>query len=311
MAQTRSSRSVKRPTNPKQSNRSRSANQAAEESLQSFEDYVATTGRAVLVHGPSGSGKTVLAINEAPRPTLVLDCDNGLDSVIGTKRMKDIILWKPRDGRTEYDWEDLDRFRNYVKAGDWQHDYECIVVDNVTAAQKPVVRSVIDDMLDRAREKSGNDDEETSIDPDNPSRQGWGKIYRRLDKWITDIRDAKRRGAHVIFTAGTSEWLDSTEGYSRLMPDIEGKERNQIASHFDAVMWLESDEEGRRLYVAPQGAFITKVRLPIDRHGDVPDTIEDPNFDAMISAAKLMEEVKQPQKKAATTKRTTKRKVSK
>jgi hypothetical protein len=225
--------------------------------------------------------------------------------VIGTDDMENIILWEPRN-RVDYDWEDLDEFRNYVKAGEWRHDYQSIVVDNATAAQKPVIRSVIDEMIERAAQKAatqnqdGQEDDETfGIDPDNPSRQGWGKIYRRLDKWITDIRDAKRRGPHVIFTAGTSEWMDTAEGYTRMMPDIEGKERNQISTHFDAVMWLESDDEGRRLYVAPSGAFITKVRLPIQRHDKVPDVIENPDFNSMIAAATLLDS-EGGKKKAAT-----------
>lgn len=282
----RTSKEVKRPAQPKKSSRARAGEEAAESHLTTLAERAATTGRAVLVHGATGSGKTVLAIHKAPRPTLVLDCDNGLDSVIGTKAMEEVALWKPGDGRVDFDWDDLDGFRNYVKAGKWKHDYRAIVVDNGTAAQKPVIRSIIDEMIEKASLKS-DDDEEGKLDPDNPSRQGWGKIYRRFDRWVTDIRDAKRRGPHVVMTAGTSEWMDDVEGYSRFMPDIEGKERNQIATHFDAVMWLEADEDGRRLYVAPQGAFITKVRLPIDRHDQVPETIENPDFNSMIAAAIL------------------------
>ncbi len=90
-----------------------------------------------------------------------------------------------------------------------------------------------------------------------------------------------------MMTSGTSEWMDTAEGYTRMMPDIEGKERNQISTHFDAVMWLEADDDGRRLYVAPSGAFITKVRLPVSRHDQVPDVIEDPDFNSMIAATKL------------------------
>ena len=285
----RTSKSVRRPANPTKSARAVSGNAAAESRLTTFADRVATTGRSVLIHAVAGQGKTVLAIHKAPRPTLVLDCDNGLDSVIGTDDMEDIILWEPRN-RVDFDWEDLDEFRNYVKAGDWRHDYQAIVVDNTTAAQKPVIRSVIDDMIEAAMRKASEDhkeDDDHKIDPDNPSKQGWGKIYRRLDRWITDIRDAKRRGPHVIFTAGTSEWMDTAEGYTRMMPDIEGKERNQISTHFDAVMWLEADDEGRRLYVAPSGAYITKVRLPIARHDQVPDVIENPDFNSMIAATEL------------------------
>ena len=294
----RTSKPVHRPAKPKKSTRAKSGEEAANSRLTTLAERAATTGRAVLVHGPQGVGKTVLAIHKAPRPTLVLDCDNGLDSVIGTDDMEGVILWKPGDSRADFDWEDLDEFRNYVKAGNWRHEYKAIVVDNGTAAQKPVIRSVINEMIEKASQK--DDEEGTGLDPDNPSRQGWGKIYRRFDRWVTDIRDAKRRGPHVIMTCGTSEWLDTAEGFSRLMPDIEGKERNQIATHFDAVMWLEADDEGRRLYVAPQGAFITKVRVPISQHDKVPDTIENPDFNSMITATKLLSEEGGKKKKTAT-----------
>lgn len=300
----RTSRKVSRPSSPPKSNRAKSGEEAAKSRLTTLADRAATSGRAVLVHGPTGSGKTVLAIHKAPRPTLVLDADNGLDSVEGTIDMDQVHIWNPGEGRADFNFEDMDEFRNYVKAGDWEMDYKAIIVDNATAAQKPFIRDVIDEMMEAAASKA-NDDDSARIDPDNPSRQGWGKVYRKYDKWVTDIRDAKRRGAHVIFTAGTSEWLDTTEGYNRLMPDIEGKERNQIATHFDAVMWLEADEDGRRLQVAPQGAFITKVRASVGNWDKIPEVIEDPDFNSMIDAVKLVED---KGKEKAATKTPTKRK---
>lgn len=245
----------------------------------------------MLIHGLTNAGKTVLAIHKAPRPTLVLDCDNGLDSVFGTGDMEDVHVWVPESG-TEYVRDDLDAFRNYVKAGKWLHHYKAIVVDNVTAGQKPVIKAVLADQIARAVAKARHDTNpgDTNIDINEyvPTRQGWGEIYRWMDEWIRDIRDAKRRGAHIIFTAGTSEWMDDAAGYSRLMPDLEGKERNQIATHMDAVGWLEADNDGRRLIMAPSGTFVTKLRLPVEQWGKVPSEIEDPDFDKMIKAVKVI-----------------------
>lgn len=305
MATARTSRAVSRPSNPPKSNRAKSGEAAAASQLGTLADRSSERGRAILVHGPSGSGKTTLAIHKAPRPILVLDADNGLDSVVGTDDMEDIHIWLPADGRSEYSWADLDAFRNYVKSGEWQAKYRTIVPDNLTAIQKPLIRAVINEMLETAQSKT---DSETKIDPDNPSQQGWGKIYRRFDQWLVDVRDAKRRGAHVIFTAGTSEWMDNIEGYTRMMPDIEGKERNQVATHMDAVAWLENEDGSRTLHLGPSGSFITKARLPVSRHDQVPDVIEDPDFNKLLAAVEMLPtEEPKPKKKTPTKKPAAKR----
>ena len=278
----RTQRPVTRPAEPTRSARAREGNKAAAVQLTTLAERSRSTGKAILIHGPTGAGKTVLAIHKAPRPVLVLDCDNGLESVLGTDLDDEVYIWTPADGRSEYDWSDLDAFRNYVLAGRWEPKFKTIVVDNATAAQKPVIVWCIEELIGAKAAK--DDGDESRIDPDVPSRQAWGKIYRVYDRWIRDIRDAKRRGAHVIFTSGTSEWLDDLEGYTRLMPDIEGKVRNQIATHFDAVGWLEADEEGRKLHLAPSGAFVTKVRVPVNYHGSVPDVLLNPDFNDMIRA---------------------------
>lgn len=274
------SRKVKRPTKPRASARSQTGNAAARKYSKKLSDLEETTGKAILIHGPTGSGKTTLAIHKAPRPILILNADDGLDSIIGTSRSDDIEIWEPKDGG-DIDWEIVDEFRNYVVSGDWQLPFKTIVADNVTAIQKPVISEAIRIEIARL------DPEKQALrDPDIPSQSGWGKIYRMLDKWIRDVKSAKRMGVHVVFTAGTSEWMDEEAGYSKMMPDIEGKERNQIATHMDAVGWLDSDEEGRSLHLAPSGAFITKVRLPIASHGNEPDEIKNPDFKKMLRAIK-------------------------
>lgn len=278
---TRTSRPVQRTTQPRQSNRSASGNLAAAQQLSSLDQRSATTGRAVLVHGEHSAGKTVLAIQKAPKPLLVLDCDNGLDSVIGLDTADQVQIWNPSNG-ISYSWEDLDGFRNYVKSGDWIMPYKTIVCDNLTAAQKPVIRWSIDQSMARL-----DPEKRANRDPDVPSQQDWGKIYRVMDEWIRDIRDVKRRGVHVVFTAGTREWLDQDIGVQRIMPDIEGHERNQVATHMDAVGWLEVDDGVRKLHLAPTGAVITKIRLPIDRHHDIPDEIEDPDFIKMMKVVEI------------------------
>lgn len=268
----RTSTPVKRSKKPPASSAKKRGTTASSKRTSTLADRKASVGKAILIHGPTGAGKTTLAIHKAPRPVLVLDADQGIDSIIGTTNPEEIILWEGSD------WESLDEFRDYVKSGDW--DFKTIVVDNVTVAQKPVIRYAIEQAMAKL-----DDAGKAKRDPDIPSQQDWGKIYRVLDKWIVDIKSvAKQKGVNVIFTAGTAEWLDADAGYTKLMPDIEGKERNQIATHMDAVGWLEHDEDGRRLHLAPSGAFITKVRLPIDQHGQVPDEIEDPDFTKMISA---------------------------
>lgn len=278
----RTSREVKRPTQPKPSNRKKSGEVAAKGSISTLADRAVTRGRAVLVHGEQSAGKTVLAIQKAPKPILVLDCDNGLDSVVGIDLDDQVDIWEPLNG-IEYTWEDLDNFRNYVKAGEWQKDYKVIVVDNVTAAQKPIIRGAMNEVLGRL-----DPEKRATRDEDVPSQSDWGKIYRMMDEWVRNIRDVKRRGVHVVFTAGTREWMDTDAEIQRLMPDIEGRERNQITTHMDAVGWLEIDDGERLLHLAPTGAVIVKLRLPVSRHGEIPESIKDPDFVKMMEIVQIV-----------------------
>lgn len=295
---------MQRPPQPRQSTAAQSGNAAANGQLSTLRDRAATRGRAVLIHGEQSAGKTVLAIQHAPKPLLVLDCDNGLDSVIGVDLDDQIDIWEPSNG-VEYNWDDLDAFRNYVRAGNWRKNYQTIVVDNVTAAQKPIIRGSMDQVIARL-----DPDKRVNRDPDVPSQQDWGKIYRVMDEWIRNIRDVKRRGVHVIFTSGTREWLDTDAGIQRIMPDIEGRERNQITTHMDAVGWLEIDDGTRFLHLAPTGAVIVKLRLPVSRHGKIPESIENPDFIKMMKVVQIVQggDVKSKSKSTKTTKKIVKRK---
>ena len=294
MVAARTSRKVTRPTAPAVSQRAKSGNEAADQHLTTLAEQQMSRGRAILIHGQPDAGKTVLAIHRASRPILVLDADGGLDSVMGTKFDEKVHLWVPSESNEMTYEGDLETFRDYVLAGDWRANYKVIVVDNATAVQKPIIRWAIDQSIERA-----SADKQDRIDPDIPSQQTWGKIYRVFDKWIRDIISVKRRGVHVIFTSGTKEWMDDTAGFTKLMPNIEGQERAQIPTHFDAVGYLEADEHGRRLNLAPSGATVTRVRLPVALHGKIPDTIENPDFNSMMSAVARL-----PEPKETTTTRT-------
>ncbi len=293
MTPARTGKEVKRADKPKPSARAKSGNEAAERNLTTLTDRQATSGRAVLVHGDQSAGKTCLAILKAPKPLLVLDVDNGLDSVIGMVGSDKVQIWQPSDG-IEYTYSDLDEYRNYVMSGDWDMPYKTIVTDNVTAAQKPFIRYAIDEAMNRmAPEKRA------ARDPDIPTQQDWGKIYRMMDTWVRNIRDVKRRGVHCIFTSGTREWMDDDQGILRIMPDIEGRERNQITTHMDAVGYLEIEDDERVLHLGPTGAVITKIRLPVNRHNNVPDSIIDPDFIKMMKVVEIVS--KEAEKKASTT----------
>lgn len=294
----RTSRKVNRPANPPKSNRAKAGNAAAVDHLKTLDSVSATKGRAILLHGLPDSGKTVCAILKAPRPLLVIDCDQGLDSVRGAIGSDTVDVWSPANT-----YEDLDKFRQYVKAGDWRKPYKVIVVDNLTAAQKPFIRHVIDESLERLEPEQRD-----LRDPDVPSQQNWGSVYRKFDQWIRDIRDVKERGVHVIFTAGTREWNDESAGFSRLMPDIEGRVRESLPTHMDAVAWLEADEDGRRMVLGPSGSFLTRVRLPVAQHNKIPDEIQDPDFNKMMAVVEIIDgkEAVSTTKRKTTTRRRTK-----
>lgn len=303
----KTSRPISRPAKPRQSARAKSSN-AAGKNMRTLADRGESVGKSVLIHGFSDSGKTVLAIQHAPRPILVLDCDNGLDSVMGMVGSDEVYLWEPSDS-VEYSFEDLDEYRNYILAGDWAADFRCVITDNLTAAQKPFIRHALDESMARLP-----DEKKAVKDPDIPSQQDWGKIYRTMDRWIQDIRNGtKRRGVHAIFTAGTKEWKDEDTGTEKIFPNLEGQTRGQVSSHMDAVGYLEIDDGERLLHLAPTGAIITRVRLPVDRHGRMPEEIKDPDFTKMMAAIKGQEgevkktKAKTPEKRKPTTKPTKKK----
>lgn len=296
---TRTGRQVNRKSStPKQSARAKSGNAAANKHLSTLTERQATSGRAVLIHGDQSAGKTCLAILKAPKPLLVLDVDNGLDSVIGMVGSDKVQIWEPSSG-VDYTYEDLDEYRNYIMVGDWSMPYKTIVTDNVTSAQKPFIRFAIDEAIRRmGPEKAAN------RDPDIPTQQDWGKIYRMMDEWIRNIRDVKRRGVHCIFTSGTREWMDDDQGVLRIMPDIEGRERNQITTHMDAVGYLEIEEDERVLHLGPTGAVITKIRLPVNRHNNVPDSITNPDFVKMMKIVEIVaKEVEERKPRKSSTKK--------
>jgi hypothetical protein len=134
-----------------------------------------------------------------------------------------------------------------------------------------------------------------------------------MDEWIRNIRDVKRRGVHIIFTSGTREWLDTDAGIQRIMPDIEGRERNQITTHMDAVGWLEIEDDERYLHLAPTGAVIVKLRLPVSRHGNIPESIKNPDFISMMKIVEIVGEEASSKKATGSkaTKKPIKKKVSK
>ena len=299
----KTSRKVERPKKPRASARKTSGNKAAGRRLSTFDNYEASSGSALLLHSHTGAGKTVLVVKESPRPMLIIDLDFGMDSVIGAKRSELIHRWTPAPG-DPWTWEVMDEFRNYVLDGDWEMPYKVIVVDNITVGQKPVIRSVQNERIERkAKGSSSNDDDDGgNISLDQVTKPDWGNVYRRYDRWITDIRSAKSRGVDVIFTAGTREWFDANAGYDKLMPNLEGAERDQIATHMDAVLFLENDDDGRRLHLAPSGAFITKVRVPIAQHDQIPDVIEKPTYKTMMAAVRRIEEDKTAKRKPTTKK---------
>ncbi len=295
MTPARTGKEVKRPAaKPKQSARAKSGNEAAKRNLTTLTDRQATSGRAVLIHGDQSAGKTVLAILMAPKPLLVVDVDNGLDSVLGMVDSDLVQIWQPSDG-IEYTYNDLDEYRNYIMSGDWEMPYKTIVTDNVTAAQKPFIRYAIDQALGRMSPEKA-----AARDPDIPTQQDWGKIYRMMDTWIRNIRDVKRRGVHCIFTSGTREWMDDDQGVLRIMPDIEGRERNQITTHMDAVGYLEIEDDERVLHLGPTGAVITKIRLPVNRHNNVPDSITNPDFIKMMKIVEIISK-EEEEKRTGTT----------
>lgn len=162
----------------------------------------------ILVYGINGSGKTRLG-GSGPRP-FVLDCNDH-----GTKSIRD----RPGEAFFAQSWEDVVFAYWFLKQGG--HDYETLVVDNLTMMQNLCSAFVLKEMA-----------RDGLTDPKQASQREWGKIKQYMGPQILDFRNLPM---HVVFIAQERTVDNDDEERTERVPDMSPGVRAYATSCVDIV----------------------------------------------------------------------------
>jgi hypothetical protein len=162
----------------------------------------------ILVYGRNGQGKTRLG-GSGPRP-FVLDCNDH-----GTKSIRS----QPGDAFFADTWEDVVFAYWFLKQGN--HDYETLVLDNVTMMQNLCSAYVLKEI-----ERDG------LRDPKTASQREWGKIKQYMGPQLLDFRNLPM---HVVFIAQERTVDNDDEERTERVPDLSPGVRAYATSCVDII----------------------------------------------------------------------------
>jgi len=231
-----------------------------------------------LVYGVPGVGKTRIAGSsfevESFRPVLFIDLEGGTESIrelypkIEVVRVKTIY---DKGGRVKKSaWTQLrDLYEELKKGG---HDYQTVVIDNVTEAYQISLQDVMQKLTA----------ENPDRDPDVPSQREWGKATAQMRRFIRQMRDLPM---HVIMTAHELAKEDDNGTVRHITPSLPGKLAMEASGFFDEVFYLYTKSEKgednkpittRKIQTQPVGKYIAK-----DRSGKLPLVVSDPTIKSL------------------------------
>lgn len=215
-----------------------------------------------LIHGPAGSGKTylvgTLADDSRTSPTLVLDFEGGLSTLVG--RDVDVAVIR--------DWRDYNEA--YKILADPKSPYQSVGVDSITETQVGGLLQILEGDSKRP-------------DPDTLAQADWGVILVKMRRFVRHFRDLP---IHVVMTALSGDDLDKQVGRIKV-PLVQGSFKDEIAGIFDVVGYLaqSENEEGeteRLLLLRNYPAFRVKARTPMGLA--IPNEIVDPDITKLLDA---------------------------
>lgn len=230
---------------------------------------------AALFYGRAGSGKTTLA-SSFPKPLLHLDIrEKGTDSISDVQEVQTLSV---------ENWDDFESVYWLLQSG--------------TSGYKTVVIDAVSQLQDFAVEKAMADDKKQD---GIVTKRQWGTASGKLKTWLVNYRDLVDLGINVVFLAHdrVSEGEEGEDGEltpsvgPRLMPSVAGILTAAVKLVGNTFVKEEHEklDSGKRkrkvqycLRLGPHAYYETKVRQP--KGSFVPDMIDDPHYDDLISIMK-------------------------
>jgi len=235
--------------------------------LDEMPDYSST-----LLYGESGTGKTALS-GTWPKPMLVLD--------IAEKGTKTIRKMPGIKGVSITCWEDFEEMYWSLYDGKSKGKFKTVSLDQVSQLQDLAIDKV-------RRDKNMKESEPMS-------QRLWGQASGLMKTWLFNFRELQSQGVHIVFIAhqrqsgGGDEAEDNAIEPSigaRLMPSVAGFLNGAVSiigNTFIRERYIGKGKDRERkvdycLRVGPHAVYRSKIRMPPDTPGGIPDMIVNPTF---------------------------------
>jgi hypothetical protein len=243
--------------------------------LSQMPDYSST-----LLYGESGTGKTALS-GTWPKKMLVLDIAEK-----GTKTIKKV---PGIEGILVQQWEQLEDIYWYLYDGKGKGKYKTVSLDQISQLQDLAIDKV-------RRDKNMKDTEPMS-------QRLWGQASGLMKTWLFNYRELQELGTYMVFIAHQRQngggddveenQIEPSIG-ARLMPSVAGFINGAVSvigNTFIRERYVKEGKEKIRkveycLRVGPHSVYRSKIRMPPDTPGGVPDVIVNPTFEKIESIAR-------------------------